>query len=41
MAKSPLSNSNSMPRNRNDIPKPARPTPISVGKKLSFLDIIL
>ncbi|KAE9539988.1 hypothetical protein AGLY_005240, partial [Aphis glycines] len=40
IAKSPLSNNNNMPKNRNDIPKPARPTPISVGKKLIVLDTI-
>ena len=33
MAKSPLSNNSKIPRNKNDIPKPARPTPISAKNK--------
>lgn len=34
IARSPLSNRSITPRNRNDIPKPARPTPISIEKKV-------
>lgn len=35
IAKSPLSNSNNIPRKRNDMPKPAKPTPISFKNKIN------
>lgn len=41
MASNPLSNNNKIPRIRNDIPKPASPTPISETsqKKIPIKDL--
>lgn len=41
IAKRPLSNSNNMPKNKNDMPKPAKPTPISVKYKKQIIRILV